>query len=161
MPLRQTLTAFTAFTVATFKIILRRYAELLLRFYYDHEDLSTMLPRCLYDYNASTTLFLRLYTDSYWPLSRYACVEHVQNKLKTSLARAYSSPIMKTLPLSYCAYEDSTTFLLRFVTIGRVFGHALIVVEAASQSLARRLHYINLCVGLRTDYCYESVSFMS
>ncbi|KAH3890911.1 hypothetical protein DPMN_015001 [Dreissena polymorpha] len=54
MPLRPTLTAFTA---ATFKIILRRYAELLLRFYYDHEDLSTMLPRCLYDYGASTTLF--------------------------------------------------------------------------------------------------------
>ncbi|KAH3860166.1 hypothetical protein DPMN_023057 [Dreissena polymorpha] len=29
------------------------------------------------------------------------------------------------------------------------------------QSLARRSHYIHLCVGLRTDYCYESVSFMS
>ncbi|KAH3805736.1 hypothetical protein DPMN_134043 [Dreissena polymorpha] len=39
---------------------------------------------------------------------------------------------MKTLPRSYCAYEDSTTFLLRFVTIGHVFSHALIVVEAAS-----------------------------
>jgi hypothetical protein len=30
---------------------------LLLRFYYDHQDLSTMLPRCLYDYGASVTLF--------------------------------------------------------------------------------------------------------
>jgi hypothetical protein len=39
---------------------------------------------------------------------------------------------MKTLPQSYCAYEDSTTFLLRFVTIGHVFGQFLIVVEAAS-----------------------------
>ena len=39
---------------------------------------------------------------------------------------------MKTLPRSYCAYEDSTTFLLRFVTIGHVFGQFLIVVEAAS-----------------------------
>ncbi|KAH3711051.1 hypothetical protein DPMN_070550 [Dreissena polymorpha] len=36
MPLRQTLTVFIA---AIFKIILRRYAELLLRFYFDHEDL--------------------------------------------------------------------------------------------------------------------------
>jgi hypothetical protein len=53
---------------------------LLLRFYYDHEDLSTMLPRCLYDYGASTMLFLRLYHDSCWLRSRYACFEHVQNK---------------------------------------------------------------------------------
>jgi hypothetical protein len=29
-------------------------------------------------------------------------------------------------------YEDSTMFLLRFVTIGYVFGQFLIVVEAAS-----------------------------
>jgi hypothetical protein len=30
---------------------------LLLRFYYEHEELSTMLLRCLYDYGASTTFF--------------------------------------------------------------------------------------------------------
>ncbi|KAH3890333.1 hypothetical protein DPMN_014411 [Dreissena polymorpha] len=69
MPLRQTLTVFTA---ATFKILLRRYSEILMRFYCDHKDPSTMLPRYLYDYGASTTLFLRLYTDSCWPRSRYA-----------------------------------------------------------------------------------------
>jgi hypothetical protein len=39
---------------------------------------------------------------------------------------------MKTLPRSYCAYVDSTTFLLRFAMIDHVFGHTLIVVEAAS-----------------------------
>jgi hypothetical protein len=36
----------------------------------------------------------------------------------------FEDPILR----SYCVYEDSTTFLLRFVTIGLVFGHALIVV---------------------------------
>ena len=56
----------------------------------------------------------------------------VLNMFKISVARAYSLPIMKTLPRSYCAYEDSITFLLRFVTIGHDFDHALIVVEAAS-----------------------------
>ncbi|KAH3891005.1 hypothetical protein DPMN_015096 [Dreissena polymorpha] len=97
MLLRQTLTAFTA---ATFKIILRRYSELLLRFYYNHEDLSTMLPRCLYDYGASTTLFLRLYTDSCWPRSRNACFEHVQNKRGESVELS--------------DHEDSTAIILRF-----------------------------------------------
>ncbi|KAH3886740.1 hypothetical protein DPMN_010753 [Dreissena polymorpha] len=96
MPLRQTLTAFTA---ATFKIILRRYSELLLRFYYDHEDLSTMFPRCLYDYGASTTLFLRLYTDSCWPRSRHACFEHVQNERGESVELS--------------DHEDSTAVILR------------------------------------------------
>ncbi|KAH3814658.1 hypothetical protein DPMN_143163 [Dreissena polymorpha] len=52
----------------------------------------------------------------------------VLSMFKISVARALSSPIMKTLQRSYCAYEDSTTFLLRFVTISHVFGHALIVV---------------------------------
>ncbi|KAH3747692.1 hypothetical protein DPMN_182121 [Dreissena polymorpha] len=96
MPLHQTLTAFTA---ATFKIILRRYAELFLRFYYDLEDLSAMLPRCLYDYGASTTLFLRLYTDSCWLRSRYACFEHVQNKRGESVELS--------------DHEDSTAIILR------------------------------------------------
>jgi hypothetical protein len=102
---------------------------LLLRFYCDHEDLSTMLLRCLYDYGVSTTLFLRLYPDSCWPRSRYAYFEHFQNKRSESV----ELPITKALPQSYCAYEDSTTFLLRFVTIGHGFGHFLfIIVEAAS-----------------------------
>ncbi|KAH3733144.1 hypothetical protein DPMN_039569 [Dreissena polymorpha] len=96
MLLRQTLSAFTA---ATFKIILRRYSELLLRFYYDHEDLSTMFARCLYDFGASTTLFLRLYTDSCWPRSRYACLEHVQNKRGESVELS--------------DHEDSTAIILR------------------------------------------------
>ena len=79
-----------------------------------------MLPRCLYDCGASTTLFSRLYTDSCWPRSRYACFEHVQNKCGESVE------------LSDHEDPDSTTFLLLFVTIGHVFGHALIVVEQAS-----------------------------
>ena len=56
-----------------------------LRFYYDHEDLSTMLPRCLYEYGASTTLFLRLHPDSCRLRSRYANFEHVQNKRSESV----------------------------------------------------------------------------
>ncbi|KAH3755486.1 hypothetical protein DPMN_190182 [Dreissena polymorpha] len=96
MPLRQTLTAFTA---ATFKIILRRYTELLLRFNYDHEDLSTMLLRCLNDNGAFTTLFIRLYTDSCWPWARYACFEHVQNKRGESVELS--------------DHEDSTAIILR------------------------------------------------
>ena len=51
----------------------------------DHEDLSTMLPRCLYDYGASTTLFLRLYPDFCRLRSRYAYFEHVQNKRSESV----------------------------------------------------------------------------
>ncbi|KAH3839515.1 hypothetical protein DPMN_112946 [Dreissena polymorpha] len=90
MPLRRKLTAFTA---ATLKIILRRYSELVLL----HEDLSTMLPRCLYDYGASTTLFLRLYTDSCWPRSRYACFE--KNKRGESVELS--------------DHEDSTAIILR------------------------------------------------
>ncbi|KAH3824175.1 hypothetical protein DPMN_126005 [Dreissena polymorpha] len=97
MPLRQTLTAFTS---ATFKI-LRRYSEILMRFYYDHEDLSPMLPRYLCDDGASTTLFLRVYTDSCWPRSRYACFEHVQNK------RGESAELSD--------HGDSTAIILRFL----------------------------------------------
>ncbi|KAH3798998.1 hypothetical protein DPMN_152602 [Dreissena polymorpha] len=58
-----------------------------------------MLPRCLYDYGASTTLFLRLDTDSCWPRSRYACFEHVQNKLGESVELS--------------DHEDSTAIILR------------------------------------------------
>ncbi|KAH3812068.1 hypothetical protein DPMN_140490 [Dreissena polymorpha] len=97
MPLRQTLIAFTA---ATFKIILRRYAELLLRFYYDHEDLST------YDASALPVrlrrfyyALFRLYTDSCWPRSRYACFTHVQNKRGESV--------------EISDHEDSTAIILR------------------------------------------------
>ncbi|KAH3805440.1 hypothetical protein DPMN_133743 [Dreissena polymorpha] len=79
--------------------ILRCYSELLLRFYYDHEHLSTMLPRCLYDNGTSTTLFLRLYTDSCWPRSCYACFEQVQNKRGESVELS--------------DHEDSTAIILR------------------------------------------------
>ncbi|KAH3834373.1 hypothetical protein DPMN_107696 [Dreissena polymorpha] len=58
-----------------------------------------MLPRCLYDYGASTTLFLRLYTDCCWPRSRYACFEHVQNKRGESVELS--------------DHEDSTAIILR------------------------------------------------
>ena len=70
-----------------------------LRFYCHHEDLSTMLPRCLYDYGASTTLFLRLYPDSRLLRSRYAYFEHVQNKRGESVE----------LP----DHEDPTPIILR------------------------------------------------
>jgi hypothetical protein len=87
-----------------------------------------MLPRCLYVYGASTTLFLRLYRDSRRLRSRYAYFEHVQNKSSESV----ELPDHEDPAAIIRAYEDSTTFLLRSVTIGHVFGQFLIVVEAAS-----------------------------
>jgi hypothetical protein len=56
----------------------------------------------------------------------------VLSMFKMSVARAWSFLIMKTLPQSYCANEDSTTFFLRFVTISHIFMQLLIVVEAVS-----------------------------
>ena len=46
---------------------------------------SVSLPRCLYDYGASTMLFLRLYPYSCWPRSRFACFKHIQNKRGESI----------------------------------------------------------------------------
>ncbi|KAH3893837.1 hypothetical protein DPMN_017989 [Dreissena polymorpha] len=67
---------------------------------YGHEDLSTMLPRCLYDNGVSSTLFLRLYTDSRWPRFFYACFEHVQNKRGESVQLSN--------------HDDSIAIILRF-----------------------------------------------
>ncbi|KAH3837041.1 hypothetical protein DPMN_110419 [Dreissena polymorpha] len=60
-----------------------------------------MLPRCLYDNGASTTLFLRLYTNSCWPRSSYACFEHVQDKRGESVELS--------------DHEDSTAIMLRLL----------------------------------------------
>jgi hypothetical protein len=73
---------------------------------------------------------------------------------------------MKTVPQSYCAYEDSTMFLLRFVTIGHVFGHFLIVVKAASMCGQGVKYYTNsICVShampLDFIYCMLYHSHMS
>jgi hypothetical protein len=88
---------------------------LLLSIYYDLEEPSTILTRCLHDYGASTTLFWRLYPDCWRPWSCYDCFEHVQSK-RGKIVELPDHEDSTAIILHL--FEDSTTFLLLFVTIG-------------------------------------------
>ena len=63
------------------------------------EDLTTNLPRCWYNFAASTTLLVRFYPDSCLLRSYYyyTCFEHVQNKRVRSVVLPDHKDTISTL----------------------------------------------------------------
>jgi hypothetical protein len=104
-----------------------------LRFYSTFTAIMNISPRCFHAACTITALLLRSFYDFTPILVGY---DHVQNKRSESVELPD--------PRSCCAYKDSTTFLLRFVTIGHVFGQFLIVVEAAFMC-ERGVIYFSCC----------------
>ena len=90
-------------------------------FYYDHRDLTKMLPRCSYNSYFPSTLFIRLWPAYCWLRPGYACFEHVQNKRGERMQLPDLGDPTPTKPRHWSSSHVWPTFGLRLATLAASF----------------------------------------